>query len=848
VSASDPDPFERSQASPPSTTPDRRRDSATWPHNLPSQLTSFIGRKWEIAAARQLLQSTQLLTLTGSGGVGKTRLGLEVAAGLIDRSTGTEHAFVDGVWLVELATLTDPGLVPQAVATAVGVREDADLSLTSALVKSLQHRRLLLILDNCEHIVEACATLADALLHACPDLSILATSREPLGMVGETTFQVPSLSLSPSVDHPPDATGSGSEGSVASGRGAVLPERSQFPVEPEAIQLFVDRARAVMPAFSLTEHNIAAVAQICRRLDGLPLAIELAAARMAVLSPEQIGARLDDRFRLLTSGSRALPPRYRTLRALIDWSYDLLDASERILLGRLSVFAGGWTLEAAEAVCAGDGLVGEEILDLLSALAAKSLIQTEEQAEEVRYRFLESLREYAAERLRDAGEESPLRRRHRDWFLARAERVEPELLGPRSIWWMDRLESARDNLRAATGFCIERGDGEAGLRLVAALARFWQIRGPHLEIHDALVKLLALPAGHGHSASVQMTRLKALVAAGTLALRLGDQDTAETHYREVLELSRQLGDQRALAMALVSLGRVARTRGDHVATRRYDTEALSLFTAIGDELWVARTLHHLGVAAFYQGDLTTAREHYEASLAIFERLDDDLGIATLLEELGEVTYLQGDLVSATRLLRTALELAHRIDDKDRVAMAMAALAGVAAAQGPAERALRLGAAASVINTATGLSNSPAWHLNFKRWLEPARGLLDAESIAAAEAAGRSMTLEDAIEYALNGDDDPPDESASDAATGTPTAIMVSPHVSAAARLLTRRELEVVALVARGMTNRQIAEALAITEGTAANHIRHILNRLTLDSRVQVAAWAVENGLYQRART
>jgi non-specific serine/threonine protein kinase len=848
VSARDADLYGWSQSLAPSPTRDRPRDGATCPHNLPPQFTSFIGRKWEIAAVTRLLRSSRMLTLTGSGGVGKTRLGLEVAAGLLDPSSGAEHAFVDGIWLVELATLADPELVPQAVAAAVGVREETDQPLTSTLIASLQHRRLLLILDNCEHLVEAGATLAESLLRACPALHIVATSREPLGMVGETTFQVPPLSLTPSVDDLPGPGESRSDGGTVASGGALLPERSQFPAEPEAIQLFADRARVVMPSFSLTEQNITSIVQICRRLDGNPLAIELAAARMAVLSPEQIGARLDDRFRLLTGGGRTVLPRHRTLRALIDWSHDFLDASEQSLLRRLAVFAGGWTLEAAEGVCAGDGLAADEILDLLSGLAARSLIQTEDQADEVRYRFQESLRAYAAERLRDSGEESRLRQRHRDWLLALAEQAEPELSGPSSVRWLDRLEHERENLRAATGFCIERGEGEAGLRLIAALARFWQIRGPFREIIDALSVLLACPVGDEPSTSMQMARLDGLLTAGTLAIRLGDQATAEKHSEEALGLSRQLGDQRALAMALVSIGRVARARGDFAAVRRYDEEALALFTAIGDDFWLARTRHHLGVAAFYEHDLTTAREHYEASLAIFERLDDDLGIVTLLEELGEVAYLQGDLPRATSMLRTTLDMAQRIDDKDRVAMALAALAGVAAARGQAVRALRLGAAASLLSSATGLSNTSAWHTNFDRWLEPARRSLDAASRADAEMAGRSMTIREAIDYALGDDDAPPEASATASPAEQPVAIPAQAHLSQAAALLTPREREVVVLVARGMTNRQIAEALVITEGTAANHIRHILNRLTLDTRVQVAAWAVENGLYQRAGT
>jgi non-specific serine/threonine protein kinase len=798
------------------------------PHNLSQPLTSFIGRKREIAEARRLFEATRLLTLTGAGGVGKTRLGHEIAAGLLD---DPEH----GVWLVELAALADPLLVPQAVAASLGVREEPERSLAATLVDALRPRQLLLVLDACEHLIEACAALADALLRACPGLRILATSRQPLGIAGETTLRVPSLSLAPSLDGPPlPSAGTGEAGAGVGGL-PTAPERGQFSAEPEAIRLFVERARAAVPAFTLTDRNLAAVVQICRRLDGIPLALELAAARATVLSPEQIAVRLGDRFRLLTGGSRTALPRHRTLRASIDWSHDLLGEAERTLLRRLTVFAGGWTLEAAEAVCAGDGLASEEVLDLLSELTAKSLVQTQEHTEEVRYRFLESIREYAAEKLRDAGEEPLLRGRHRDWFLSLAERAEPQLRGPHSVSWLDRLERERDNLRAALGWCVERAEAEPGLRLAGALARFWLVRGPYREVRGTLTELLTVPSALERSGPALAARAKALDAAGRLAMRQDDRAAADAYFQEGLEIDCQLGDRRGLAVALFQIGHVARVRGEYpVARSRFD-EARRIFEALGDSYWLAQTHQDLGVAAFFQGHLATAREEYETSLALYKQLGDELGIVSALNDLGEVALLDGELESARSFLSSSLAMARRLDDKERIAMALAGLAGLAAAQGRATRALHLEAAALALNDATGQRNSPAWYAMVERWLEPARRALGADAAAAAQAAGQAIPLDEAIECALAADDPVGDEAARHVASQAPRA----------ASVLSRRELDVTALVARGMTNRQIADELVIAEGTAANHIKHILNKLALDSRVQIAAWAVEQGLHRR---
>ena len=869
--------------------PDRLH-AAGWRHNLPQPLTSFVGREREIAEVTRLLGSARLLTLTGTGGVGKTRLGHEIAARMLE-------AFSGGVWVVELSALTDPALVPQAVATVLDVREEADHPLTATLAAALRAERILLVLDNCEHLVEACAAIADALLRACPDLAILATSRQTLGIAGETTFCVPSLALSARWDDPAAPASNDDEPALRDPAGPSSARPIESPTPSEAARLFAERAGAVVPSFALTDRNLPSVERICRRLDGIPLAIELAAARVAVLSPEQIEARLDDRFRLLSGGSRTALPRYRTLRAMIDWSHDLLDEQERTLLRRLTVFSGGWTLDAAESVCAGDGLAADEILDLLSGLVAKSLVLTGEGADEVRYGFLESLREYAAEKLRDAGEEARLRERHCAWFLDLAERAEPLLSGPHSVPWLDRLERERENLRAVLAWCVDRGDAEAGLALVGALERFWLVRGPYRETRNALTELLTLAQAQASSTTSRAVRTRALFALGQLDMRQDDRAAAERRYQEALTTSRELGDRRGEAIARFAIGHVIRVRGEYEAARRWFEEARALFEALDDQYGLAQTQQELGVAAYYEGDLATARVRYEASLTIYRGLGDEPGIVGALDDLGEVALRLGEIDKARTLLRASLEMARRIDDKERIAMVLMAIAGIAVVEGQPTRALRLAAAASGLNEATGQRNSPAWHAMADRWLAPAYRALGADDVAAIQAAGRVMALDEAIEYALSfalgtfeapapAPELPVRDVATSASRGSAAPAALAPaslpeHAARSLRNgsaahgavptgsgapgtpptaaeyhhaapwqaiteLTPRELEVAALVARGMTNRQIAEALVITEGTAANHVKHILARLVLDSRVQIAAWAIERGLTRRA--
>ena len=491
----------------------------TLPHNLPVQLTSFIGRDKEIAGVRRLLGGTRLLTLTGPGGAGKTRLSLQVAAEVL-----TEYA--DGAWLVELAPLADPSYLAPALAAVFNLREMPGRSLAVVVADYLAAKTLLLVLDNCEHMIEACARLADDLLHACPHLKILASSREGLGLAGETTYRVPSLVL-------PDA-GPATPASLATS---------------EAVRLFVERAQAAQPYFALTAGNAAAVAAICRRLDGIPLALELAAARVKLLSADQIASRLDDRFRLLVGGSRTALPRQQTLRALIDWSYDLLPPDECRLLRQLSVFAGGWTLEAAEAM--GEGI---DVLDVLAQLVNKSLVLVDEQGDEARYRLLETIRQYAREKLLEAGESEGARNRHLAFFLHFAETSEPKLLGRDMIDILDQWELEQDNLRAAMEWALET-DPLAALRLAAALRMFWGRRVSMMEGLDwartALARTQAEPPLEGEAQAVYLeAKAKVLQAEASLCFALGDNRACRLGIEASITLARQINSLPTLGASL----------------------------------------------------------------------------------------------------------------------------------------------------------------------------------------------------------------------------------------------------------------------------------------------------------
>jgi predicted ATPase/class 3 adenylate cyclase len=628
------------------------------PNNLPRQLTTFIGREREIAEAKRLLAETHLLTITGPGGSGKTRLSLEIGARLLSE-------YPDGVWLVEFAHLADPARVPQVLATALSVREEADRPLLVTLVDHLRPKRVLLLLDNCEHLIDACAGLADTLLRGCPEVKILPSSREALGLTGEVVFRVPPLSL-------PDSR--------------LVPALERL-AEYEAVRLFVDRAIAVKPDFTLTDDTAAAVVQICRRLDGIPLAIELAAARVRTLSVQQITAHLDERFRLLTGGSRTALPRHQTLRGLIDWSYGLLSEAERELFRRVSVFVGGWTLEASVAVCAGVDVDRYDIVELLGRLVDKSLCLIDGEGSDPRYRLLETIRQYGFEKLAETSEGQVVRARHRDFYLGFAEDAEPRLQGPEQVAWLQRLEADHDNLRAALRWSLDCDETEAALRLGSALSLFWDTHGYVREGREWLDELLAHARERPTSTVTGRRALgKVLDAASRTRARWSEFPQATEFLTQGLAVWRELGDKRGIAEALNNLAVGATQSGDRVRARVLVAESLALFRELSDKRGTAHALNNLAEILRGDGDLPGARALFEESVPLFEAIEERRGLSHALDNLGGILTAQGDYGPAEALYSRSRRLAEELGDNHAVATALRSLGGVAHHRGDHERA------------------------------------------------------------------------------------------------------------------------------------------------------------------
>jgi predicted ATPase len=610
--------------------------------NLPSPLTSFIGRREELAALRRVQGGSRLLTLTGVGGGGKTRLALQLADELL-------WAYPDGICFVELASLGDPALIPDAASAALGLQTSGERPAVTVLQEQLTQRHLLLVLDNCEHLLPYCAELVETLLRACPQLEVVATSREALGIAGETVWRVQPLSSA------------------------------------DATRLFVDRARLHQPEIELSPADEATIEQICARLDGIPLAIELAAVRVRALSVEQIAARLHDRFQLLTSGSRTALPRQQTLRATLAWSYDLLTDDEQALLRRLAVFAGGWTLEAAEAI-GRSGNREPAVLDLLGSLVDKSLVAVQHREGAVRYGLLETVRQFAGEQLETAGETAVIRDRHRDWCLDLSEQAEAVLHGPGEGERFARLEEEHDNLRAALAWSIAQADGQGAvaLRLVAALARFWEVRGHMSEGRQWLTQALA--AGGAAPADV---RAKALERAWWLSYMQGDYAAARGFNEQSLALYRTLGDARGIARAHSQMAGIALRCGDQAEARALMEQSLALHTALGDTWGTAAAQIGLGLLALRQGDYTVARPCLEAGLALHRQLGNKEGMANALDYLANVAGEQGDIEQETALLAEALMLFRELGNKGGVALVLGDLGMQAWLQGEHTRAVAL---------------------------------------------------------------------------------------------------------------------------------------------------------------
>ena len=736
-------------ALPPHTAPTMHKS------NLPVALTSFVGRSWELTAVTDALATSRLVTLTGPGGCGKTRLALQVADRLLE-------SYVDGVWLAEMTAVTDFSMAPHALRMALGLAEEPRQSAEDTLVAFLQPRQLLLVLDNCEQLVGACAALITVLLQECPRLKVLATSRERLGVPGEYNFLVPSLAA-PDPDQ--------------------LPPLDKLPAY-EAVALFLDRARAQRPEFMLTEANARSIAAICLRLDGLPLAIELAAARVSTLSIENITARLDDRFRLLTGGPRTALARQQTLRATLDWSYERLTGAEQALLRWLAVFAGGFTLESAEAVGSGPGLARSEVLDLLTRLVHKSMVLVEATYGEVmRYRLLETVRQYAAERLTAAQDEASARERHLSWCLALAETAESHLRGADQDGWLNRLEVEHDNLRTGLESAREQGKQEEWLRLAVALARFWEMHGYLGEGRSWLEGALA---GSGHC-SLAM-RAQAFQGAGLLAFRQGAYGPAAALYAQALALRHALQDRPGIAAALSGLGSVAREQGNYDQAVTLQQEALRLRSEMGDSQAIAYSLHLLAIAFDSQGDYSRAMALAEESVALKRALGDSWSMANSIILLGHVVYHQGDYERAERFFEEGLAVKRALRDRRKGAEALHGLVRVAvrrceharaltlAAEGlnlswqvgaraevaqwllavstvfaalqQPKRAAQLSGAAEVLREVLRMHLPPIEQSELEELGSALRTTLGQQALATAWAAGRRLSLEQAVALAL----------------------------------------------------------------------------------------------------
>ena len=794
-------PPDRSVLDPAAITPLLGREQEI-PACLPAPLTTLVGREREVEAVVGLLRrpEVRLLVLTGPGGVGKTRLALRAAADLV-------ADFPDGVWFVPLAAIADPGLVLPAIARAVGVREGGDRSLVEGLRAALAGRRSLLVLDNVEQVLPAAPAVAE-LLAACPSLTALVTSRTRLRVSGEHDFPVPPLAL-------PDRTA------------PPVPDRLG---ENDAVRLFVARAHEVNPAFALTDANAVAVAEVCRRLDGLPLAIELAAAWAAVLPPPAMLARLGRRLPLLTEGPRDLPARQRTMRDAIAWSHDLLSLEEQALFRRLAVFAGGFTLEAAEAVTGEGSTTGPAAGGVLAGVAAlvdKSLLgRGEGPGGEPRFGMLETVREYGLEQLEASGEVAATRRAHAAFFLALAEEAAPALVaGTVEGGWFERLGAEHGNLSAALIWSLEEGDAETALRLANALTEYWWYRGDFTEGREWLDRVLAI--GHGAPTAL---RTEALYGAAGLALWQGDDQRAEALAEASLAAARDAGDILGSVRALWVLSVAAGCRGDGGRAAALAEEAVALARELGDQAWLAWSLHRLGIETHGRGDHAAAQALQEEALGLLRRLGGGWGEAHVLTSLAALARDRGEIERAASLYDQSLALRQTLGDGWGTVDALVGAADLAAFAGQATAATRLLGAADVLCADLGYAffGSSLTSIQHHRSLAAVRAYLGEDGFAAAWRQGQGLSSEQAVAEAR--------AALAAARSGPPV------REPATGRGLTAREHEVLALVAAGRTDRQIAEALFLSPRTVHHHVASLLAKLGVETRTQATAAAQAAGL------
>ena len=823
--------------------------------NLPAALSRFIGRQHEIAVVQQMLERNRLLTLAGPGGSGKTRLALRAAGEALEK-------YADGVWFIELAPLVESQLVPQAVAAALGIREQAGRPLVESVIDTLKARKLLLVLDNCEHLVQACAELGAAILRACPDVKILATSREPLGIPGEAVWVVPPLSLF----------------ELQAQRELMVSQESlDIYMQSEAIQLFVDRAHAAAPEFALTIENGPFVAEICRRLDGMPLAIELAAARMRTLPAKEIAERLDNGFQLLTSRLRSVPARQQTLAATLDWSYALLSEAERSLLQRLSVFAGGWTLEAAEAVGTGKGITPDAVLELQTSLVEKSLVTVDRSAGVRRYRLLETIRRYAQGKLEEAGESRVARNRHLTYFLAWTMQASPDILGSNLAETLDRFESEHDNLRAALQWGMHaEGGAVMSLRLAAACRDFWNARGylsegratlsqvlkeqqaqeRSLDRASALLAACGLAWAQSDFASARVLaeeaisisaelgeQAKHLLASacgdlGDLYNDLGDYEQGQAYLDRALALYQELGDSRHTAYILALLGWATMRKGEYDRAENYLAESLTMQREAGESQLLGLTRAGLGQLALRQGRYDEAQAHLKESLALREATGYQWGIASTLGLLGWLALKQRDFERMRDLFRRSIDIRLEIGQRGGIAWCLERLAEASIIEAQSlpvsyrrdlyGRAARIAGAAAALRVLLNSVIDTADLPTYERINGELRATLGDVAFDGDQVAGAAMSLTEVIELAL----ELPDTA----------SLRGEDALKAKFGGLTAREREAAILIARGKTNREIAVAMTVGVKTVETYVTRILNKLGFDSRMQIAVWARDSGL------
>ena len=804
--------------------------------NAGEEFNAFVGRERELSELRQVASDARALTLCGAGGIGKTRLALRLAAGLA-------AGFPDGTWFVDLSDLQQPDLVASRIASVIGVREEPGRPLLATLADALRPRRMIIVVDNCEHLIDACAQVCQRLLASSAGLQVIATSREPLRVAAETVWQVPPMSMPAPAD----------------GHDADL-------IRSDALRLFADRAVAVKPDFELSPANLAPAAAICRAVDCLPLAIELAAAWVTVLTVEQIAARLGDRFRLLGSAGRMAPARHRTLRAAIDWSHDLLSPQEKILLRRLAVFA-GWPLDMAEEVCAGqvcagqdgDELAAGDVLNLLTGLADKSLVVAEAGADgRIRYRMLDTIREYAAARLDEAGETERMRASFLDYAVREVEQL--ALIGMAIIpaSWSARVDTFRRfedetaNIRQLLGWCLASGEAESGLRICLATRPVWIVQGSFAEgagWMDAFLDLdraavrdgvlgpalvgsgqLALPTDPAEAAQRAKAGLELCRAPGLefwaaaalnllaeVALHAGQADEAEGRAMEALALASASGDGFNTGYASGTMAAAAAFRGDLAAALRLGEAALGVARQIDQQWAVARTLLGLGDLARLTGNPVQARQHYLEAFAILREVNARPEMARCLAGLGRIETGQGELALARQHLGESIELSQSTGSRFGVIRGIDSFAALAIAQGNLGLAVQLAAAAAALRSAASLPEAPA--ARTERLLNAAAGLGE-EAIAELWEAGSELSSAAAVALALGAGDGPP---------------------AAAAAELTARELEIATLISGGLSNKAVADELDIRSATVARHIANIMAKLEFTSRVQIANWVRERG-------